>query len=193
LALEYGFTYHQNGGLLIGYDYDCHKPSGCSGNFKSLDGKTLLNPIASEFNSKLGKSFKSVKGNEIMILSNGSIKTESFDSVHINSVACETSFEVSGQLLTCGTTFNDLQAFGTMMVICPGDCVKLNEYKVYGTTVYAGESSVCRSIEHIGIYTKFEEFKFAIITPEKSLISTFINSDSNGIKSESISGKSTIG
>jgi len=33
LALEYGFTYHQNGGLIIGYDYECHKPSGCKGDF----------------------------------------------------------------------------------------------------------------------------------------------------------------
>jgi len=86
-----------------------------------------MNELAEEFNSKIGKSFKSVKGNEIMLLSNGSIKTESFDNAHINSVACETVFEMTGQLLTCGMTFNDLSTFGTMKVICPNECAKMEE------------------------------------------------------------------
>lgn len=85
-----------------------------------MDGSTLLNSFASEFTSKIGKQFQPVKGNEVLILSNGNIETTSFGDSHISALACETQNEFGGQKVdSCGVTFNDLHSFGTMMVVCP--------------------------------------------------------------------------
>jgi len=33
LGLVQNLTFHNHGGIIIGYDFDCHKSNGCSGKY----------------------------------------------------------------------------------------------------------------------------------------------------------------
>jgi len=142
-----------------------------------------MNTIASEFLNKINKSFKPVKGNEVLILTSGTIQTSSLSDTHVNSVPCETINEITGHPITCGVSFADLYSFGSMSVICPNTCSTMEQYPVYGSGVYSANSSVCRAMLHSGNYSKFEDVNFAIATLHKGLIRNFTSSQNNGINS----------
>jgi len=116
IAMMEGFTFHKNGGILIGYDYSCSKNEGCLGKWMSLDGVIELNKVASEINSKLGKDFIGVKGNEALVFSNGVLRTVSFKASHVNSIPCMTNQEILATKLTCVQTFSDLESFNAHIV-----------------------------------------------------------------------------
>jgi len=75
---------------MFGYDYPCETNTGCSDKWFSLDGTTDITMVAAKFNAILGKGWTPVKGNQVLILSSGQMKTVGFSSAHVNSVVCET-------------------------------------------------------------------------------------------------------
>jgi len=64
--------------------------------------------MAENYNNRINKKFTPVKGNEVLILSNGVIKTISLSDSHINAVACESINEFNGKLIECKMTFKDI-------------------------------------------------------------------------------------
>jgi len=101
LALENMFMFHKDMGILLGYDHSCNKLTGCSGTYYSLDGQTELNSLAEEFNDKIGKSFTPVRGNPVLILANGMLKTVSLETAYINAIPCS-SLQEKVTVLKCG-------------------------------------------------------------------------------------------
>lgn len=115
--------FHSDMGVIIGYDKNCHKISGCTGEYHSLDGTKSLNPVATKFNSDVGKSFTPIKGNPVLILSNGMIKSVTLEAAFINSMPCR-SLQVKVLPIECGMNYGDLEKFDAHKVICSMQCVK---------------------------------------------------------------------
>jgi len=116
LSIELGFSFNGEEGILLGYDLDCHKPTGCSGYYYNLDGSGVLNGISNDYLRGIGKNFNSIKGNELLMLVNGQIKSVSMNEAHVNAVACQTIHEFKGMVIDCKQTFKDLDAINANLI-----------------------------------------------------------------------------
>lgn len=104
LSFEQNYTFNTAMGILIGLDTNCWKGSGCKGKFFSLDGATLLDPIAKKFNKTLGKSFPKYPNHNALILSSGEIKTIRLNTSQISAIPCMSIDEHTFKVLTCEQT-----------------------------------------------------------------------------------------
>lgn len=83
-----------------------------------------MNKVATEFNQKLGKSFTPVKGNPVLILSNGMIKTVPFGNATIGAIPCSTIAENMSKLQCTQTLTDVLEAQIISQVRCPKTCIE---------------------------------------------------------------------
>lgn len=112
LSFEQYYPFHQNQGIIVGYDFSCNTYKGCTGQYYSLDGSTPLNPTATAFNKILGKNFTPIIGNEVLMLISGHLKTVSVSSAKVVGVACQSIDEFEVRPLTCSNTLRDLDPLG---------------------------------------------------------------------------------
>jgi len=83
-----------------------------------------MNPIAAMFNKIIGKSFTVIKGNPVLMLVNGMLKTEELnDKTWINAISCQTIDEFDVHKLKCSHSFKDFE-YQNKLIACPLDCTK---------------------------------------------------------------------
>lgn len=117
IALESGYKVHNETGIMIGYDFDCDSSKGCSGQYRSMDGSTVINEIISEFLSKQGMTFEPILGNEAVVIAQGRIKDAKLTSIKATAAVCATE-EIDAKKIKCGITFLDLKTYGFDSALC---------------------------------------------------------------------------
>jgi hypothetical protein len=150
--------------IPMGYDYDCDI-STCEGTYKSLkdhNTKDISSILSGYIDSSNVKNSKfALKGRIDTVgfnLDKGKMSLFRLDAKKIKGIICsDNAFDHFGSLIPikCNDTMRNnvlLQAglHSSISVVCPKNCAKMKEFKVWGSMLYRDDSSICRASVHAG-------------------------------------------
>lgn len=124
----------------------------------SIDGTIQLNVIVTEFLSKQSKPFEPIKGNQALVITEGTIKDVKLAQIRSTAGVCTTE-EVDARKIGCGVTFNDMKTWGLDTALCIEETCVGKGMKIYGGPVYYPNSSVCLAAEQQGLFKPIESMK----------------------------------
>ena len=204
---DIGVNLQSKGFVPMGVDYGCITRGECSGKYHSLNSKSsedITEALKSMVDTKnvLMQDFAQLfnaKPNYLIGfgLSKEGAMTSKFDSnVPIKGIVCSSNQDAEEEAnwlkVDCDTKPRGNSQFDgitdtIIKVICPAGCQNTGSEKVVGTEVFTDDSAVCKAAIHNGVINSDKGGKIQVAIMDGK--SSYLGSESFGIKSESLDGK----
>ena len=200
---DIGVIFESKGFVPMGIDYACSKHT-CSGKYNSLNSRTskdITEFMKGMIDTKnilmqvFSKAFYKKQNDLIGFgLSKTGAMTSKFESnIPIKGIVCSTNkdkidSEANWVKADCdtkarGNTDFDGVISTNIKVVCPAGCLNTGTGKIYGTEIFTDDSSICKAAIHNGVINSDKGGNIEVGMLEGR--SSYLGSESNGIKSES--------